>query len=80
MESTIKLLSNLEENAKWISDNYEELKKNYNNQWIAVMDKCVIGHDPDFNRLVRQLRQRFPKKYNKIAFEFVTDEELNLIL
>lgn len=26
MESTIELLSNLEGNARWISDNYEALK------------------------------------------------------
>ncbi|MGD0203008.1 MAG: DUF5678 domain-containing protein [Candidatus Bathyarchaeia archaeon] len=80
MESTIELLSNLEGNARWISDNYEALKKRYNNEWVAVLDKSVIDHDRDFSKLVERLRTRFSEKYNEIALEYVTSEELNLIL
>jgi hypothetical protein len=80
MESTVELLSNLEGNAKWISANYERLKKHYKNQWIAVLNKSVTDHDTDFNELVKRLKSRFPQKYNEIALEYITNEELNLIL
>ncbi len=80
MESTIELLSNIEGNAKWISDNYEALKKQRNNEWVAVLDKSVIDYDRNFSKLVKRLRTRFSERYNEIALEYVTSEELNLIL
>ena len=80
MESTIELLSNLEGSANWITDNYEELKKQHNNEWVAVLNKKVIDHDSNFGKLVSRLRKQFSKKYNEIALEFITSEELNLIL
>jgi hypothetical protein len=33
MESAVAVLSSYEENAKWLSRNYAQLKKEYNNEW-----------------------------------------------
>lgn len=80
MESAVTLLLNYEDNAKWLSNNYERLKKKFNNEWVAVLDKTVIDHDPDLAKLVKRLKQQHSKVYNQIAVEYVTTEELNLIL
>ena len=80
MESAAAILSNYEENAKWVSYNYETLKKKFNNEWVAVLDNAVIDHDPDLAKLVKRLRRQHTKVYNKIAVEYVTTKELDLIL
>lgn len=80
MESAVTILLNYEDNAKWLSNNYERLKKKFNNEWVAVLDKTVIDHDPDLAKLVKRLKQQHSKVYNQIAVEYVTTEELSLIL
>jgi len=37
MSSVDAVLSRYEENAKWISKHYEELKKKFKDEWIAVL-------------------------------------------
>ena len=80
MESAVTILLNYENNAKWLSKNYDKLKAKFNNEWVAVLKKTVIDHDPDLTKLVKRLKQQHPKDYNKIATEYVTDKELTLIL
>jgi hypothetical protein len=79
MESAA-VLSSYEENGKWLSSNYGELKKQFNGKWVAVLDKTVIDHDADLTELVRRLRKKYSKVYSQIAVEFVTTKELDLIL
>ena len=80
MESAVDILSNFEANAKWLRENYELLKKDFNNEWVAVLNKAVIDHDSDLTKLVKRLKTRYSKAYNKVAVEYVTTEELDLIL
>lgn len=80
MESAVSVLSGYEENAKWLSNNYEELKKQFNGEWVAVLNKTVIDHDTDLTVIVRRLRQKYSKVYGQIAVEYVSTKELDLIL
>ncbi len=80
MESTVDVLENLEDNTQWISENYDVLKQKFNNEWVAVLDKAVIDHDSDLKRLVNRLRKHHSAVYNEIAVEYITKEELDLIL
>ena len=80
MEPAVTILLKYENNAKWLSKNYDKLKAKFNNEWVAVLNKTVIDHDPDLTTLVKRLKQQHQKDYNKIATEYVTDKELNLIL
>ena len=76
MESAVTTLLNYEDNAKWLSNNYERLKKKFNDEWVAVLDKTVIDHDPDLANLVKRLKQQHSKVYNQIAVEYVTTKEV----
>jgi len=80
MESVVAVLSKYEENAKWIIRHYEELKKIFQDKWIAVLKVTVVDNDRDLNRLVERLRKKYPKNYNEIAVEYVTAKEIELIL
>jgi len=80
MGSVATILSRYEENAKWISKHYEELKKTFRDEWIAVLNSAVIDHDHELNKLVERLRKKHPKDYNEIAVEYVTTKDIELIL
>jgi len=80
MSSVVAVLSRYEENAKWISKHYEELKKKFRDEWVAVLNGAVIDHNSKLNRLVERLRKKYPKDYNEIAVEYVTTKEIELIL
>jgi Family of unknown function (DUF5678) len=80
MESAVSVLSGYEANVKWLSNNYEELKKQFNGEWVAVLNKTVIDHDTDLTMIVRRLRKKYSKVYSQIAVEYVSTKELDLIL
>lgn len=80
MESAAEMLSSLEQNAKWLSENYDALKKQFDNEWVAVLKETVVDHDHDLKKLVRRLRATRSSVYNQIAVEYVTTEKVDLIL
>jgi hypothetical protein len=79
MESAVTILLNYEENAKWLSNNYERLKKSYADEWVAALDGKIIDHDHDLAKLVKRLKQQHGKVYSQIASEYVTTKELTSI-
>jgi len=80
MDPVVVTLSRFEENAKWLSSHYEELKKRFKDEWIAVLNKTVVDHDRELGKLVRRLRKKYSEAYNEIAVEYVTTKEIELIL
>ena len=80
MSSVVAVLSRYEENAKWISKHYEELKKKFRDEWVAAFDSAIVDHDRELNKLVKRLRKKYPEDYNEIAVEYVTAKEIELIL
>jgi hypothetical protein len=80
MVSAVTVLLSYEENRKWLFTNFEALKKEFNNQWVAVLGKKVIDHDKDLSTLVGRLQKKHSAVYSQIAVEYVTTNELDLIL
>ena len=80
MGSVVAVLSRYEENAKWVSRHYKELKKKYVDEWIAVLKEAVVDHDCDLEKLVKRLRKNYSENYNEIAIEYITTKEIELIL
>mgnify|MGYP000144318968 CR=1 FL=1 len=79
MEALLRMLSRYGDNVRWIRENYEELKKFFKDEWVAVLDKKVIDHDRDLSRLVRRLREK-RLNYGEIAIEYIATREIELIL
>jgi hypothetical protein len=68
-------ISDFEGNNRWITENYENLKPQYNNQWVAVLNNAVLDFDEDIKKLVIRLKKQHLQFYNKIAVEYVACEE-----
>lgn len=61
----------LKDNFDWFYSNYKELKRDYNNQYVAVKEKRQIDSDYDIERLLKRLNL-----YNcdeSIAIEYVNN-------
>ncbi len=80
MESVVAVLSEYEDNVRWISKHYGELKKRFKDEWIAVLNRSVIDHDRELVRLVERLRRKYSEVYNEIAVDYVTVKDIELIL
>lgn len=74
-ESAPDVLSTFALNNRWIIENYEKLKKQYNDQWVAVLKNAVVDNDPDLKKLLARLKLRYSKVYSQIAVEYVASED-----
>lgn len=45
----------LKDNFDWFYSNYDDLKKDYNSQYVAVKEKKQIDNDYDLERLLKRL-------------------------
>ncbi len=78
--SKADVISAAEANSKWIDKNYEKLTRQYNNRWIAVLDKEVIDSDRDLDKITARLRKRLGNKYSAAVVEYISSKPLNMIL
>jgi hypothetical protein len=79
-EIILEKLRNFQADSIWFDRNYEELKKKYKEEWVAVFNKQVIDHGKNLKALLRRLNKNYPDDAGDIVVEFVTMEEVNLIL
>ena len=45
----------LKDNLEWFHSNYEELKRHFSDQYVAVWDKMQIDNDYNFELLIKRL-------------------------
>jgi hypothetical protein len=76
LKTVTDFISGFQRNNRWIIENYNNLKKQYNNQWIAASNNAVLDFDSDLKKLVKRLKAQYPEVYGQIAVEYITSEEL----
>lgn len=69
MVSAVAVLLSFEGNVVWLSRNYERLKGEFNGEWVAVLGKTVVDHDGALAKLVKRLKEKHSRTYNKIAVD-----------
>jgi hypothetical protein len=74
-DSTNNVPSAFKANNRWICENIEKLRQQYNNQWVAVLDQAVVDSDQDLRKLVDRLKVKHSGVYSEIAVEYITAEE-----
>jgi len=55
-----------EEQRDYVIENQEELKEKYGEEYIAVKDKNVVDHDPNYNKLAQRLLNKYPKESDHV--------------
>lgn len=65
-------------NFKWISSNYAELSKKYNNKWIAVLGQQVVDFSETDSEVKIKTQKKFrgdSQKLDGLVTEFVTQRK-----
>lgn len=78
-KSEFQELLNVQKDAEYLKKSYDSLKKNYENQYVAIKDGKVIAHDKNIDIVLKYLRN---KKINpsNILIEFLHPKDMVLIL
>ncbi len=63
-----ELFKNAEENIEWLKENYDALRKKYDEQWIVIENKTVIESASTFDEVLPLVRKRDP---NRIIVEYM---------
>jgi len=74
------VLSDFEEDVQWLDMSYEQLKEQFNEEWIAVFDRQVVDHDMILERLIGRLKIKFPRDFRNMVLEFITKKKVEMIL
>ena len=75
------MLKEAEESMKWIIENYDRLRTQYGDKWVAVRKGGVLASDPDYEKLVKTLEQtQSETELSRIAVDFISINPPNFLL
>jgi hypothetical protein len=64
----------------WIEDQYENLKEKFPEEYVAVFDREVIGHNSDFEKLLEELRSKYGDRVSELAIKYIYKEQPAIVL
>ncbi len=68
-----------EKNVEWFQSHYEDLKKQYKDEYVAIDNQRVLGHNSDIEQLTEEMRREH-RDLGAFVIEYLTDKKLQLIL
>lgn len=79
-QAMIQQMEGFERDMDWLQRHYDNLAGKYPDEYVAVLDEKVVDHDRDLRRLMGRIRLKYPEVQDRVAIEFVSPEEIELIL
>ena len=76
----VEKMKRCQEDSLWIVKHYDELKKKYPYEGVAVLNKHVIAHHKDSKELGSRLREKYGKEAGHIATEFIIPKKMVLVV
>jgi hypothetical protein len=70
-EEEIKKLRQFNEDLRWFQDNYQDLKKRFRGEYVAVLHSKVIDHDKDLHKVLKRLREEKSLDTSSMVIEFI---------
>jgi len=68
-----ELFKNSKENLEWFKENYEDLKKKYDERWIVIDNKTVVKSASTFDEILALVRKHDP---NKVIVEYIQSKQI----
>jgi hypothetical protein len=78
--SKAEIISEAQDNSKWIDANYEALVHDYDGNWVAVLEHRVIDADKNLDEIMKRLRRNLGDKYSGVVVEYISSKPLNMVL
>ncbi|MCK4822885.1 hypothetical protein KA005_44395 [bacterium] len=61
------------QNAEWLKQNYNRLKKNYDKCWVMIQDRKVVKSASTFEEIMHTVKKHDP---HKILVEYIQSEPI----
>jgi hypothetical protein len=72
-------LKRFKKDLDWFQNNYNDLKNDYKNEYVAIKDENLIDHDVNLNHLLNRLKTKYDDM-NSIVVEFINENKEIYIL
>lgn len=73
-EQDLEEIKQFREDRIWLEEQKDELKKKYKNQWVAILNKKVVGISPDYSSLIESLKRK-NIELGKVVVEYLSTTE-----
>lgn len=73
------MLEKAYEDNEWFQKNYEKLKADFKNEFVAIKNKEIIAHGKNFYLVVKILKEK-GEDPAIILIEFITEKGVEIIL
>lgn len=80
IQAVVQQMEDFERDMDWLQKHYDDLKKKYPHEHVAVLDEKVVDHDRDLRRLMGRIEVKYPKEHDRVAIKFISPEKVELIL
>lgn len=57
-QQIIQLLNEADSDLIWFKEHFEELKKSYDNKFVAIKNGRIVGSDNDLKKLLKDLKKK----------------------
>ena len=78
--TSVEGLKEFEANTRWIGRNYRQLKEKYPDRYVAVWKENVVEYGNDLLSIMEALKKKYPKDHSHIPVEYISTEDIHLIL
>jgi len=73
------LLEKFEVNGAWLNEHYNEIYKKYRSEFIAVKDRKIIAHSPDFEVLLEELKT-MKIDLREVLVEYISEKGYEILM
>ncbi|MHA1222812.1 MAG: DUF5678 domain-containing protein [Candidatus Heimdallarchaeaceae archaeon] len=58
MENELQILNNIENDSKWLYSQYEKIRENFSEKFVAIKNNRVIEADKSMENLINKLEKK----------------------
>ncbi len=58
MSQELQLITKIENDRKWLDENFKKYQNEYTDEFIAIKENKIIASDKEFNKLVETLKKK----------------------
>jgi len=78
-EEELKILKEFQKDTQWLIENYQKLKKEFVDRFVAIKNGKVIESDENLDKLIEKLQKK-GEDASKTVIEFIPPEDMIIIL
>ncbi|OGI12298.1 hypothetical protein A3K64_03170 [Candidatus Micrarchaeota archaeon RBG_16_36_9] len=79
MIQELEMINEMEQDNKWLESHSEEIRKKYENKFIAIKNKSIIAFSPTLDGIIKELEEK-GEKPSLVSIEFVHKKDFRIIL